>query len=442
MAKRNKELDSFLKASLADGEEVDQGVFTLAPDSAREKLKGSVPPELRNPLVPLTYLRFCLRRQGLEPVRSPYSTEGINVAFATSLALALDFVDIKGTWDPVEFVHQLDTCQKSPFTEQDLVSIFLSRALLILSVLELDIIFRFPGMGCPPVQIVNSGKVCKVRHHRLQTDLRRLGKRRVEVVLGPSHGFTGTPSETDRELARHAPDQILYRLKRVASSEQKSGWLGKVVGLGRWGTAPSRILLHFMTANNDGYAYKTKRPSLLEYIVTSGQPTPLPLNPALASSDSDLLQRPGEHLSSWIRYTTREEFLIVRQFDAGLRAVQGRYFARAVFVVCLSERPCEIRFCTEVEGVRGVKLPEFPPGVLGIVFWPSLKQTMYGEAWIEDENYAQALQWTLRQLEQVMETVRAEFDYIWRMLERDHVKKPYWKEIENRLRKLYFRSEE
>ena len=81
-----------------------------------------------------------------------------------------------------------------------------------------------------------------------------------------------------------------------------------------------------------------------------------------------------------------------------------------------------------------VSLANCPPGLGGIVYWPELKQSLYGDSWVRDEAYQEAVDWSVEQVKIIFEKLADEVEFIWEMLKRDHARKSYLAELEKRIR--------
>lgn len=448
------DLNRFLESQGETGVQQSEGVFTVAPDVARRKLADSVPEEFSNGWSALCFLGAALRLSGLVP--SSRSMGGLGVQPLHNLLTFSREVDVRmavrycpGEGDDWESLaknlrDKLVASCESPMSETTPVGICLSRAVLILTKLGLSASFQF--VGCEQSDYILSG----------DPDFRPVEKSLGEARGKESHGFVVWIQESGdwrQALSQHKDDYPLYRVQRLlkvdspldvismlaerAQAKEFSLFGLKLQRESVWTQSPVQEILELGFCKHAGgwFDYRCKQAILAEVYISTPEVTPLILSSKCANTESGQeMVRPGELMSNWERFRSQAERLILRWWDAPPSFEHSRLYTRAVFAVGLSEAPSRIVLLNWGQTKEQVSLPHCPPGLGGVIYWPGLKQSLYGESWVRDEAYEAAVEWASEQAKLIFKKLGDEFDYIWEMMLRDHVRKSYRAEVERRLR--------
>jgi hypothetical protein len=444
------DLNGYVQSQRETGAYQSEGVFTVAPELARRKLAESVPEKFACGWSALGFLTTALRLAGLRPAgkfgeptgidiirKVPFGSEGVTVG------LALRYEAEQNDWSlGAKEIRQklIESCER-PFGETTPIGLCLSRTILVLSKLKLSVCFQFLGSEQKDFLVSNDSE--------FKFDEKTLREARCGVKVGVVTVIQGTPdwdealhdgytshSRIALRLAQRDPLRIFTRLQERARAKVPRLFGLKLEHESVWTNAPAREIMAvgFCRISGGWFDYRCKEAALAEMFIASSEVTPLVLNSTCATPESgDEIQRPGDLMTSWERFRSKAEKLVLRWWDTRPSLQHGSLHARAVFAVGLSEAPSRVAFLNWGETKEHIVL-DCPPGLGGFVYWPELKQSLYGDSWVRDEAFHEALEWTNKQAKKIFDTLSKEFDYVWEMLARDHVRRSYRLEVERKLR--------
>lgn len=440
----------YLRELASDGASDGRGSFTLAPDEARKKLAESVPPAMDSPWAGAALLLQALQmwqdshlpagadgelgRARVGFVRRPRLDGVQDVALKLSGLVQTD--EVKQALTCLRTL--MEECWQRPFRTTEPLALCFSRAFIVLSRHGVGLHIRF-GAGNLEALIAADEKA-PLPDQGLVKAAGAPQKGEVMILCGKCRAWlTPPPRPPDgSEAFVQIGGQLLrswvgaYPFGQLPESfRQRSvatvGPLGSLFKTdSAWTRCPSRestrLCLRLDSAVS-WYDYRAKKPILLEYLVASQAPSPLPVAPdTVRKMSGHTVERIGESHSSWQRVMSQCENLILRRWTHPPEASpSGDFFARAIFSIALSDAPSRAIFANWGNTLELTPLPELPPGLAACVWWPELRQSLYGESWVQDEAYRQALDWTIEQGRKAFALLESEFDYLWSMLAQDHV---------------------
>lgn len=445
------ELRQFLDSQGEPGSREGEGTFTVAPELARRKLADSVPPELSDPWNALSFIDAALRLSGLLPERSTLG--GLGVVAITKLTLSslgIPYLGLRYQFNGDEWglpasnlrTSLIRACE-NPFGHRGAVEICLSRAALILAKRKVNAEIFFPGSGLPKYSLSNGA----------ESEIEQWVQSQAKGKL--AQGFVicfSTIEEWKDAFQRHRDDYHIDRVKEYMrrnsplaidlALRNRAGyvepallgvklWIESV-----WTRAPSRELIEYGFCKHSGgwFDYRTTEAVLAEVFVPAAGASGLPvsLDCRVPQEEGEIL-RTAEHMSSWDRFRSQGEKLVLRWWESPPMVWDEGLHARAVFTIALSESASKVAFVNWGNTKENFSL-DCPPGLGAFVYWPELKQSLYGESWVRDKAFQEALDWTNQQAKRIFVKLYQEFDYVWKMLQLDHVRKSYKPEVERRLR--------
>ena len=421
------ELNEFIADEVEIGKRVDTGVFTVHGERAREQLAESVPTQLTAPWVIVALFRSAFKLANCTEADSVRHSWGVFDCQSNLLrnnsprTYALRFRSAQ----PLKVLRKtIEEVIAGPFAGTGEKQLCFSRAILALIKANWGAVVLFSDSSAP-LNLDSSDSLMK----NFCADAMRRAKTQEVIIVFDRHPEL---RESAKSQFKRGPFLGLQSQFEQRASHQEP----KVLGLfpikqSGWSNAPSRVVAsHCLRYGEIGtwFDYRTSKAALLEWVIFSGRKTPIPIY----CEPGEELQRPGQDMSSWDRFRSEGENLILRRWSSPVEQPELR-FGRGVFSVMLSDKPSQVAFVNWGNTLETTPIPNCPPGMAACVHWPELKQSLYGESWVKDEQFEQAMHWTEEQAKLAFEHLREQFDYVWDMLRRDHIRKSYRSEVYRRL---------
>jgi hypothetical protein len=450
------ELNSFLQNKREDGTLLEDSSFTLNPKLARRKLAESVPEKFAEPWAAVGFLRSGFALAGLKGwgdeggVSPAGRMETSFSSHVTKCALAYTTTHSAEDWDPAEFRLALEDAASRPFGDRTPLGICLSRAFLVLARVESDVRISFPGYDLADVVISNGRQESEELRQLAEQASQRVPKGVVCVFPAREDWSAACPSPRNsqydpkleqrrararllRECDAHYLKPLFYQ-KAIEKPANFFGFHWEKPSV--WTHAPGLVALELLLdfyGKGSWYDYRCNKVVLLEHIELHHEETPLVVNTDVVGPQGELLQRPGEHMTSWERYRSRGEDLILRSINTTPSKNEGLLHARAVFAIGLFDAGSQVTFMNWGSVREKFPIPNCPAGLAAVVWWPELKQGLYGDSWVKDEAFEEAMAWVEARAAELFDVLRNEFDYVWQMMVRDHVKTSCVPEVRRRV---------
>lgn len=459
-----KNLTSFISDKEADGLLQGEGHFTIASGQGREKLVQSVPPEFRNGYAAAGFLHCCLTDFGLlacgpaledvvhEKLRLEYERIGISLLrrkHKPEASITLRFEPPDKDWKPHNLIRALQRAINHPFSESSATHIRLSRAILILEHCKMAVLAKFKGMNSPNMLVSFKPDSEADLFESLFVLVNRRVQFRKRAISFEFSSFKNWNSDTYIShwgnlcpWALTSTTNLLPKaISRVCQPSPRSMWTKVVIGNPRNKHSPFKLLSPYQRRNSQGwFKYRVHFVTLLEHFVPGQPDSPMSVSERLVpNSDARPTERVLEGLSGWRRASTRP-IPLLRTWSEPPTVIEGLCPCRALFTLTTTSHPSRIQLYNWGTTPEQLILEDFPPGLFGLVYWPDLKQSLFGDSWVKDKQFELAEQWARLKAREAFLNLKREFSYIWNILESDHIKRLYRNEVRTRL-ESWFASE-
>lgn len=439
------EIESYLKAATEAGLEKSDGQFTLSGEAARRTLAESVPERMQNPFAAVACLVLAARDLGLSIRPLPDYDWDMDERRVVKLLS-------RNRAAQEEYVDTLLQAYENPFQSTQPLHRKLSRAIIILEQQGQSFsLFQFKvgRKDFPHTQEDRSFGGYSREPRRIKADPSTLVIAFWKSAFN-SESLRAMPGSRrlSRILAHHRAYyqfSVLYAIQNRCTAEPPNILGFRTQRDSLWTKLASRDVYTQtqLCPHTDWYYDRVSRDLIvLEYLVPTEQASPL----IVASSqvgETGLVLKPGKTMSSWDRvrsqaenlilhYTTPTEELALGE-DLRPKKVAPGTPMKAIFTVGLSEAPSRVAFLSDDTACELSIIPDLPAGLAAAVFWPGLKTDLYGEGWIRNDTFEQALAWVQNMGRNVFRLLVSESEYIKDMVNLDHARRSYRTEVRKRI---------
>ena len=396
------ELEALLGQARAGGEDQGEGCFTLASRLALPKLAASSPFYLQNAYAVLAHLVSGLM-EGLElawpaPRWITYGSK-LNPAVGLRLEFSLKGSPNAGSFESVaSLLPALRRIGELPFQGDEPWTILLSRARV--AFLKLGIACRF-ALG---------DRVEMWELLEPEEDISTLAGPTVPspdalVVVLSNHpswpAWIGGMRRSEYATRASLRKAVLTSGPLARAQDWKDKEVGVAVldSFGAWYTG-------------GWWDYRAPGKVLLESFHAGPRETPFRVPTSLQGSPGHhaMVRRPGGAFLD--RWRNRPNTLFRGWGMETTQRVEEQIPVRAVFVIGLHERQSMVRYFNWGRVHKDQPLGECPPGLRAWVWWPALKQDLYGVSWVEDAQLAMAQEWTRGVALSCFDFLRGELDAV------------------------------
>lgn len=414
-------LDDFLNESALAGQNQGKGSFTISPERARVKLAESVPPSLRDP-----WIAAALLLDGLELGFSWTVTQGLPIMLSGALMSATEGgIDLwltgKNCPETIASAFEvLKNVGEHPFSSSEPAELSLSRGLLALTHLGISCHIRVGRSELAwPCQGTSDDLLLVLAKDR------PFGNAFGRISLGPHQTFTHYYNQGSkyRPSTFSLTDPHRRVTKKTIWRESQGVGLKLQGDFGDWHTG-------------SWYDYRTRAAVLLESFHHGPKDSQRLLIRSSTQAPGTFI-RVNEQKSAWQRFISRRDHVFLRQWGEHPPEPDAhdneKAPLRAIFSIGLSDRPSVVRLLGWTQVGRDLILPNTPYGLRGQIWWPELKQSLYGEQWVEDEEYDKALVWVRQQVRTCFLLLEQEFDYIIKEILNEYTRRAYTNEVIQKL---------
>lgn len=408
-------LDDFLKESAQAGVAGERGAFTISPERARRKLADSVPSSLRDPWTALALLLdgvelgFGWRLDQGSPI-SIYDAVVVTKQAGIDLWLTGD-TNAERLQAAFEVLQRVG---EQPLSSTDPAEVSLSRGLLALTKLGISCYIRVgrfhQAWSCQGDSEKTVAVLAKDRGFR-----NAFGR----ITVGPHPKFTDHYNQGSKARPSVASKIAPHRRKTTIGLGPRPSLSGRTVSRANW------------------YDYRTRYASLLESFHHGPRDSLLRVDAQKAIPPGSY-GRVNQDKSAWERFVLgRRTDVFLRQWGPEPPSVEpfedNTVALRAELRIGLTDDPSWVEFLGPTRVEKVLQLPDVPYGLSGNVWWPTLKQSLYGENWVADEEYERAVAWVKEQVRVCFALFDKEFDYIHQLIQAEHSKRSYRNEVSKKL---------
>lgn len=439
-----KNLRAYLAEAAGEGERVEGGKFTLAPEVGRAKMAESVPPSLRQGWAGFAFLQYAFEQCGVDLFH--YGQSSPLLAITPRPWLYASYRPRVRDYDMKPVAELLEKCIFHPFSETSPAGSFLSRALLIFLHLDVSLVFRFNGYEVDPIALCSSEEALEKARGAIGGLRLAFRKEELEVVFSTCDCWTQLikAGKNDNPYARCArlrrefsPTWARDSFSEVIAYQEPKAFGVQLSLESAWTHAPSKVLMERVQLG--WFQYRVAKVALLEHLIPGQEEEGLPVHASLAPESSESLERPSAGLTLWQKLRGAGETLILRSWSRPPEVSTNGLRCKGVFTAVASDTPSGVYLYND-QGAPQQRIPlaGFPPGIVGVVHWPGLKPTTFGEGWVQDEEYQRAERWCHEQGLEMLQILSAEWNFVVQMLSRDHLGSSYRGEVLKRL--SYFKD--